>query len=761
MDGKLQETPTSVIIYNGDSEAPIVHLHRETKFQKIALNQYRRGFWLFNLEGNFPGNSIDLCISQKKGPSKSFIIPFSSIKSNFTFLNIKNGEGLMSFAEFHAFFNSAISNRKINFSFDSNDQLSDIDCFLSSFNEGYLVYALIFISCQPWYSLFHFNEGLSGILFKYLKNILFLYFFKRKTELETPNFKKFSCQTDICVIKPRFISAPELFSSCEAFVDTFFAFVREQLGSGFAFLVSTIFTSINAIHQIMNDDNHNDFQLFDSAPPLTYENSTHIDSIFSDLFAIAQTEKDFEFLYFTWLSVCTPSTKFQFKLPNFVNPSLEIVTNIIKARLLVSEVSLENLQNGLFSKIQNLDELTDQISNNDCFIPFEWLDSIKSALNITDELTFSAIIHNSLKMSISKHFLPYFANVSPNGALFYGNIDITNKVLQPGSILQENVDCGKCSMMMAGSVALSGSILSPNCYAPRNAVVLPLSGKKPIDPEAELQFPVELKKGITVGPHTFISKNVSVGSGTKIGANVFIGENVVIHKGCTIDDDEIIPNNFVIPTGFKYNQSVVEFSKSIPKVIEKSQTAFFKRLNGFVDLSMIIKTARHLIVNFLEKLSAFPAECGRQFAQNCDLLEFSEDFADSLYYIFGIHSLLFALEFWNEKKKSDKNLDISTESKLDTIILDISIKSFQNINQLTVDDFEEDMNSLFVLAVAQNFDIFKEKGVPPELIANAKKFIFELVDEVIVRLSVFRQQEKKKMVQTLHLIIDLTHEKLG
>ena len=79
---------------------------------------------------------------------------------------------------------------------------------------------------------------------------------------------------------------------------------------------------------------------------------------------------------------------------------------------------------------------------------------------------------------------------------------------------------------------------------------------------------------------------------------------------------------------------------------------------------------------------------------------------------------------------------------------------------LTIDDFLEDETvTSFVHQLSINLQFFAKKGIEEEKIEKVKKFIFELVDEVIVRMSIFAKSERKRTYQILQKILELTQKK--
>lgn len=973
---------TCFIVYNGKMNPPTIYQFINESFQQISLTQYHRGFWLFSLNIDINSKkNIEFHISQPQNPTKFYIFVASSL-SSFKFIDITQSDELISFSDFNSFFAAAIFNHKINFSFGSSNQLEDIDKFLSSFinyksdqplsvriqknnatsnssnknqpnnqnndsttinpdkkhkidssfyfsqdynnnnfdkNDEYLIWALLYISCQPWYSLFQYNECFSKLLFKYISYFILNNFFLSKTETEQTDFKK--CRSNLDVnfnsdfdfdfsINKRKLSSYQKFKSAQPFADSLILLIRAQLGEGIAYIVSCIFSkreederpitysdlrftltssvssissslsvpssALSAEGNPMARKRSSSFELrqiddqisFQFTPSLYYNQTNHDseDFILNELSKKIKNDEDRENLFLVYLAISTRSNKFTYKAPTLIDN--EKVAKIICERLLftsqtieVSKTETEKDFNYFTSLIPNFNDVILLLSQGKYFIPFEWLLLFKKSPLFLKENVFISLVQNSLRNSTSKHLLNSYAKVTDSGAIYHDDVDLSNRVLQPGSILQPDVNCGKFSMMMAGSVALSGSVLIQNCYSPRNAIVLPsIEGtvsSKAIDETATIEMPVKLNRGVTIGKNSFVSKNVKIGSGTKIGNNVYVSENARIHKGCLIGDDELVPHNCELPIGFIYKGDVVEFAKKIPRVIrrEKNSHFFYKQMNGFVDLKNILEVNRStaFILDYFETFKAFPAECGRQIAMNYYFADecFNDVNENSLYGIFKLHSLILALEFWktldkqnpqsanvnselksnemknsNEKlntnsnlndklneisesvengkanensnidanedenknantendlslnndakSNSDENKDESVENEEDQKIsfesvifnlVSIAFEDLINTNSssqlLTIDDFlEDEAVTQFALILAQNLPYFTEKGLPTEKVANVKKLLFELVDEVIVRMSLFANAERKRVYQVLKKIIELTQEKI-
>ena len=748
-ESKMSSPSKSIcfILFNGELYSPQVSILYDSILKKMKISQYQPGFWLFSLIDIDEDDSFHLFVSLRNGPSKSFFFEVKNI-SNFVLLDVSQKGTLMSFNDFNLFFMNAISNNKINFSFDD---YQSIDKFINVFDDRYLLWSLLFISAQPWMYLFKYNPEISSIITKHINRFILNYFFQNKNEITDVDFKQNESfhEDDFkqALHTPKkHICTSEIFESGLLYFSTFLSFIQVQLGRGYAYIVSLILYNKNPQDSVI--------------PPLSYSEHVNSDSILELLLKNAKNLYHYELVFFAYLAISTPSSTFKMNILDYTKSDIryneEKGLEILCFRLIVSKnISVDDLKY-IVSLFPFINKVKENLTYGNYFIPFEWINALKDVLYFETEIPFILLARSSLKKSIPKHYKNCFADITESGALTWDHIDLSNHILQPGCILQNDVNYGDSTMMMSGSVALSGSTLSPNSSIPRNAVILPLTKEKIIDPTVKLIFPVQIKNGVTIGKNTIVSKNVTIGVGTRVGSDVFIGNNVAIYKGCIINDNEIVPNNLTLPTGFNYRQSTIEFAKIIPDVIYVKDLMFYKQENGFIDLEMIINACDSLILEYFKQFKDYPCECARQFAMNIHKIDLHafEELDESLIKIFQVHSLLFFIEFWNYVNQHNETPEIP--STLENSLLNLLYKAIKQLDSFTFEDLYDERNASFLLTVVQNISLFSNKGLKEEQITSLKNFLFELADEAFVRLSLLRISNESKTPQILQQIIDLS-----
>ena len=341
-------------------------------------------------------------------------------------------------------------------------------------SDEYLIWALLYISCQPWYSLFQYNECFSKLLLKYITQFILKNFFLDKTETRSSDFKNSITNLDTNFnydfdfdfsINSRKLSSYQKFKSAQPFVDTLILLIRAQLGEGIAYIVSCIFSdreeeermitysdlrftltsSVSSMSSSLSipssalsaEGNPNlkkrssSFELrqtndqinFQYAPPLFNSKDDHTDEdyIFTELSKQVRNDEDSENLFLVYLAVGTRKNKFTFKPPNLIDD--EKVAKIICERLLFTSLhsSKSDIDQDLeyfLTQIPNINEVTILLSQGKYFIPFEWLTLFKKSPLFLKETVFVSLVQNSLRNSASKHLINSYAKVTSSGALF-------------------------------------------------------------------------------------------------------------------------------------------------------------------------------------------------------------------------------------------------------------------------------------------------------------------------------------------------------
>lgn len=716
-----------VVLFSGNMNAPNVELFASKMFYKQEVLPAKRGFWTLDLK--IPDNSsqVVLHVSPTHGKTDRYVVKFRPDQT-FGFVDISDDDVLAPFCDFFSFFNHAIQNLSLRFSFNSEDQLDDIWRFLFSFPEEYQIWALIYICNQPWFSLFQFDEGLSELIKNIVEDFIKKYFESEDEFGEERKTLRFEYVTynSLNDHPRRSRNVKVMCESADVFLDALFCVVRRQLGIGYSLLLSVVFDFDDAFPDVPY------FPSLASGDPSAQE-------LIQVLFENAKHSQTKERLALISLLLWGQGQQLEY-VETLKSVDCEVIARIVHQRMMLcTEPCLEPLKTILEVVPTLCETLIDSL-----FVPFEWLATVREVAQLNDD-QFNAMALESINNSIPVHIARCFANVSEDGALFFSDPgEQPNVVVQPGSIIQDNVKFGPRSMLMSGSIALSGSELSANCFAPRNGVVLPLTEVKPISPKAELELPVNVELGVSIADNVGVSRNAHIGAGSVLESKCFLSKNVAIGKGSVIRSNEHVKSGMQVPKGFTYSWDTLEFATSIPKVITRHGGAFRKRMCGFVDMKSVLDIVPSLLSDYLSWMRDYPRACGKEIGLNCQNGCLHTTTAPDLFSIFGANGMGICIEYWKSRT--------SPCEPLDQVMAELCNLIIQELPTFLEETHVVEILS-YVLYIWRNIDFLIENGADSDAMAQIKKQIFELADENGVRYSLVNSLEAKHVRDSLAEII--------
>ena len=775
-----------VIIYKKANEVPNAHMLLGSSFKKVELKQLQH-FWYFEINCLQPDiASIDLYISPEIGQTTVHTMRFTD-QQPFAFVDALPENQLVPFDDFLLFFNNAIpSKNSLSFKFmnktENNEmriQLSSIKQFVGSFDDKYFLWSLIYISAQPWYEIFRFNQELSDYLLSIIPQYITQHFYEppqESKEIDVHNFSSYlefpynlinhknHVEDDINVngIYEQDTYPNSKFTSAEYYVDTFFHFIRQQIGNGFVYLLSLFF------------DFNNDFPLTPYIPTLDdYICSKEVNDLLKRLiesfstFEKPEINSIYERIYYTILMTATSVFDIDMKplfdvLEQQLNPN--IIAKILSERMIFTKLDPEKLPNikitlkFLISAIPNFSQVI-EVFKNDEIIPLEWIQMLSEIYEI-DDLT--QIILNSLKQSIPSHYASCFAKVTENGALIQDDdFDDSDVILQPGTIIQTGAKIGKHSIMMAGSIATANSELCENSYCTLNGI---LPRKDPvISKSAILQESIILKRGITIDDNTKVFKNSSIGTGAQIQKDVTLYHGSQINNGCIVKEGEKVSGSIVIPAGFRYSRKIIEFEEIIPEVILRYTLMFIKRYSGFLDLETLLSfnvpNKTILFLRYFIYMSNYPYQAGIQLATHQSKITFidednSKSLENEIYQILGSKCLHLAYSYF---KTIFDNESLNTNQTVFNILVSLCSKSIHNYN-LSIDEFCEEKIITAVQDLTSHIPILSKSGVPTEDITLLKDILFDTCDNIIARIKLSDGSEDTQLYEMMQQIIKSVKE---
>lgn len=459
MDSSQHQTDTrviDVILYNKSNEMPSAHMFLGSSFQKVQLMQLRH-FWIFEIDNLSPDiTSFELHLSPDRGPTTLHTICFSTFQP-FIFIDSLPENELVPFTDFYNFFNTATTNKNsLSFNFSTDDTINKINQFIHSFDDKYFLWSLLYISSQPWFELFQYNEELNKLLLSHIPSYIMQHFYEQQKFIEQLDVKEYiSTFRSPTTIQNELLKVqnfdPTQYISADLFIDTFFHFIRVQIGEGFVYLLSLFF------------DFDKDFPFTSYIPPLEdYQCSSEVNKLLSSLIVSYMNYEDdelltvYERIYYCILMTATPKFDLDmnalFKvLENQLN--MNVIAKIINDRMILTETVTPDTLKFIISAVPNFDNVIKVFKTKSTFIPLEWIKTVSSLFKI-DDLT--DLIISSLRNSVPSHYKEYFAKVTKHGALVQdSSFDDSKTILQPGSIVQTDTKIGNRTILCSGSIAPS------------------------------------------------------------------------------------------------------------------------------------------------------------------------------------------------------------------------------------------------------------------------------------------------------------------
>jgi hypothetical protein len=302
-------------------------------------------------------------------------------------------------------------------------------------------------------------------------------------------------------------------------------------------------------------------------------------------------------------------------------------------------------------------------------------------------------------------------------------------------------------MLMSKAIALSNSTLPANSFAPPKSVVVPTGEHHPVSETASIEFPIKVKRGVTIGDNVLVLKECRLGSGVILRPGSFLGKRVWLGKGSVVAGGSFVPSDTRIPFGFTYRSAAVEFSREIPEVIWRTRNSFVRRKSGFITLSMVMEICVLHFWEYFTIMRFFPREVGRQLALNChrDLPVRT----DKLFELFGVYGLSVCIEYWNWRPGSGSE-------PLETALRELAAAGVRDFADcFRAGRYQERFE--FLLHVSLNLWVLRELGISEEAVVALRKRIFEHADENMIRLTLVRSPEAMRMLPVLGQLIDVTH----
>ncbi|OHT02417.1 hypothetical protein TRFO_30479 [Tritrichomonas foetus] len=787
-DSSSQHSNTGVIdivIYSKSNNMPTTHMFLGSKMQKVPLINLRH-FWIFEIDSLTPDiTSLELHISSENGPTTLHTVCFTE-NQPFAFVDTLPDNEMIPFNDFLLFFNTAMDNKSLSFNFEKDNSIHAIEQFINSFDDKYFLWALLYISAQPWFELFKYNEEMNQLLLSMIPQYITQHFYEQQPEEFQYDVKDYYSNFDVSPEFNNFCynnnsSANNMpndlshYISADPYIDTLFQFLRVQIGDGFVYLLSLFF------------DFDKDFPFTSYIPPLRkYTCSNQVNDLLSSIILSYSTFDGeeliqiYEKLYYCVLMTATPDFTLDMKpVLDVLDAQLNMrtIAKIINDRMILTkDQSVESLK-FIINCVPHFEHVLKVFKSDETFIPLEWIKTLGEVTNIGDP---TELIVNSLRNSVPAHYKNHFARVTEHGALIQDDdFDDNEVILQPGAIVQTGAKLGKHSMMMSGSIAPAESELEENSYARRNGIIP--RNEHVVAETAIFQHPIILKRGVTIADQAVICQNCQVGSGTQVKSHAIVGPGAIIGSGCIISEGEKVPASTILPAGFRYSRDIVEFEHKVPEIIQRYSIMFLKRYTGFADLETVlsfeIPNKSPVLTEYFHCLSDYPCEAGRQFAKNRVKLEFLDEptaelITNQMYQIYGTNSLLFAGTYWKEinsnsetahQSQTETQLENQSEAKLeseqkcitDDMVLALCSHAISQFH-LNIDDFCYENVIDALKQIADSLDIMSQKGVSDENIILLKQILFDRCDGVLVRLNLAGHPTNSRLYTTVQSIVDQT-----
>ena len=728
-----------LILYSRTDDMPVIDMVTDDKAERISFLKMR-SFWVLEVNDlPLDMTSFELTFSPGLGPSYSVRLFFDEKQPFVFYADLRPGESVP-FDEFLIFFSVAISSKKLSFSFEDEcykeNPIDGVRTFLNSFDDQYVLWALAFISSQPWISLFKYNEELSGLLAGLVTNLVSKFFFEEESQHKEVDLREYECNMGDVPVLRRKMSICEKTESARLFVETLLAIVRCQLGDAFTYLLSLLYDSDGDFPFMMSLAPFRESRKQNEAEELLVSLIDEFDCFDGELRVAAYLK-----IYYTVFAIANCGTDIDLtKVIETVKERVEphAVCELLSRRLCVTDARDECPMEYLVKNIPNLDAVVAVFQKESIAIPAEWIGRFCEAAGIADA---TGLVLNAISFGVPAHYQHSFGMCSDDGALIMTDNLNPNAVVQPGAIVQRCAILQDNCMLMTNSIILEGAELKSDCYASANAVVV--GSAKPIHETALISVPIQFKRGISVGENSVISEHAFIGSGTIIGKNVFVGPSTTIESGCVLQDDQIVVGDITIPAGFVYSNEAVEFTKEIPRVIFREGFGFKRMLSGFFDLDLLLSlrgVAQDKLLNtYFGTMIAYPRQVGRQIAACPRVFEEIDEFVWEMQTMFGVRALLLVIGFWDVAQPKH------TADRLMCTLARLTLEE----TPVSADDLADGKTLLGISGICDHFELFLSKGVPQKAVDLFKRQVSEACETLIVRLTALKYPRDSRVIGSL------------
>lgn len=737
---EIQTRSITIVLHSNRDFVPVAHFYGETNYVRVQFVEYIPHFWCFQLEDILPeDNSFQICFSPSLGPSELLDLDFAAHQP-FVFKDLTKAESLIPFEEFNEFFSKSISSGFLSFSWSTEDPITSIRNFIYSFDDDCFIWALAFVSMQPWRALFIYNEDFSKLLLEILTPFIERNFYIEDIEMSVPfdQFSYFVTPADMHEKAQTPLHPKRKYNSIGKYADVLMYMIQVQLGDLFAYMISTII------------DFTQEFPFTAYLPPFY---SSHklcvaecegiITRLFNYFLELNDDQKTIAMtrLLYTVIAIYNEQMTMDIKpFSDFVALDYTLFDKIIKSRMYASSnvcpEALENLVKRC--PLQTPEKDVVDIASSDSIVPVEWLSCFFDIFEVPEKRR-NEIAEQSFANSVPSHITEHFFLVTESGALVMGHAPYT--ILQPGVIVQPTAKLQENSMLMTGAIAMDGSTLSENAYVPPGAIVTPQD--RPIHPSAHIDVLNRIDRGISIHSDAVICANVTLSDGCVIYDSAVIGENATIGIGAVIEPGEVVATNYTVPMGFSFSEALVEDCQKLPDVVKLRGSKFTKQHSSAgvkdiksmkgVDISAILRGYLHLMTDF-------PCEFGRQLHELPVALTGNE-----IYENFGIRTLHVAMSFWDTLKE---------ESGWTPVIKDAVTAAAANF-EVEFEDFELPRTGPFILKIVERIDDFVKHGIKEQIVKDMRQTIYDTCAELKVRLNLVSEDNDSKIIQICEKIVVL------
>lgn len=744
-DQQEQSTRTlCVIIYSQSVENPIFHLLIDHKFSRVEMVEYYPHFWCFDLEYVYLTDTyFPLYFTPTSG--ETVILDLSFTKDQpFVFIDISGNGTIAPFTQFSQFFEKVISKKKISFSFRQDDPVRSLKEFIVSFNEDYFLWALIYISLQPWTTVFKYEEKLSSMLLSlvvpFLSNNLFI---QVKREADFSSFSPIGNSSDIFKRQKIYVRQFQKYNTSRKYSDVFLTMIKIQLGDPFAYLFSLLL------------DFNKEFPVSSYIPPLYSQNYRYIDELnflvehqYKKISNVNNNRRLSELGSLFTIIFSMINRHFPYNINRILKEiegkfDLSALDVILRLRMyesdIVDEVSLAKLR----ELVPNIPIITAE-----SLIPLEWIPALTKYFSIDKSLKMRLVL-NSMNFSIPRHIYNSFFCITENGAIVMRDKFTSDCILQPGTIIQPDSIIGDETLIMTCSIAMDNSVLDNNAYVPPISIVVP--EKPSIDPTCSISKTSDVSKGVSIHSESVVHTGACLSDGCVVGSRCIVGENAIVGTAAYILPGQDVPRGFRVPSGFKFSKKVIEFARSIPDVIQLKGSKFMKQKSGILDVYAltVFNDIDYVPIfkSYVEKMRDFPSELGRQIARNVVAIPKLTNFFKLLSDMFERRIFLLAIAFWEERR------DNSNYRQWDEVIRTATTLQSANFKVTYIDVSHVDMRDI-IAGICQNVELLRKNGVTFDVLDVMRKATIDACKEYMARITT---DQTLKNSTNSQVVLDIMH----